>query len=219
MLIEYKLTHSRRKTIGIYISAEQGVEVRAPRHVSARQAHEFVVEKQAWIEKQLNKLANQPQRYEPNWEWGGEHYFLGEPQVVHCQTGLEADFVLPGKPSDSREQIEKRIASWYRAQATEVFNERHQFWVARMASMNLPDSFVELRQMKRRWGSCRKNGKITLNTHLVKYPLECVDVVIVHELCHLLEFNHSARFYTLMSQNLPQWKIYDALLNQLSLEY
>lgn len=217
--IEYKLTFSRRKTIGIYISAEQGVEVRVPKHVSARQAHQFVLEKQAWIEKQLHKLTSQPQRFAPRWEWGAQHYFLGEPQVLHYQQTSDVDYVLAGGASDSEEMVQRRILGWYRQQALVVFQERHQHWQEQLQRLNLPESFVELRQMKRRWGSCRKNGKITLNTHLIKYPLECVDVVIVHELCHLLEFNHSPRFYRLMSQGLPQWQKYDGLLNQLSLEY
>ncbi|HBO91632.1 MAG TPA: metal-dependent hydrolase, partial [Gammaproteobacteria bacterium] len=68
-------------------------------------------------------------------------------------------------------------------------------------------------------GPCRSNGKIIINTHLARYPLNCVDVVIVHELCHLLEFNHSRHFYRLMDQAMPDWKTHDAMLNRLSLLY
>jgi len=73
--------------------------------------------------------------------------------------------------------------------------------------------------MKRRWGSCRRNGKITLNLALMKYPLECIDAVIVHELCHLLEFNHSPRFYRLMTRAMPQWKTWDRMLTELAQRY
>lgn len=216
--IEYTLTRSRRKTIAIYVS-ESGVEVRAPYHVTNKQAGEFVVEKRAWIEKQLASIASRPKAYRPQWCWGSQHYFLGEPHQLHCQAGSEVDFVLKGQESDSAETVQRQILKWYRGKAEQIFSERHQYWVERLSHMGFPASFIQLRAMKRRWGSCRSNGKITLNTNLVKYPLPCIDVVIVHELCHLREFNHSRRFYDLMSRALPDWKRYDTLLNQLSLEY
>ena len=216
--IEYRLTRSKRKTIAIYVSSE-GVEVRVPYQVSARQAHEFVCEKQHWIEKQLSTIAARPQSYQPQWRWGSQHYFLGEPQLLDCHTGQNADYLLNGKPSDSAELVKRQIQRWYRQQAQQVFSERHQFWCVQLADMGFPDSYIEPRMMKRRWGSCRPSGKITLNTNLVKYPLQCIDVVIVHELCHLHEFNHSPRFYALMSRALPQWKRFDQMLNELSLQY
>lgn len=217
--IQYQLSYSRRKTIAIYVSAEKGVEVRAPHHISADQAHQFVLEKQNWIERQLLQLAQRPDKFEPQWQWGSQHYFLGEAQTLHCSPSQGTDYIVSGKPNDDADSVQRRISHWYREQATEVFNERHQHWNEQLDFLDLPSSYIEVRQMKRRWGSCRRNGKITINTHLVKYPLECVDVVIVHELCHLLEFNHSSRFYQLMSQALPNWKKLDALLNTLSLQY
>ncbi len=216
--VEFTLTRSKRKTIAIYVS-ENGVEVRAPYHVSNKQASEFVAEKRVWIEKQLTSIATRPKAYQPDWRWGVQHYFLGEPHQLHCRAGPEVDFVLKGQQSDSAETVKRQILKWYRGKAEQVFGERHQFWVERLSHMGFPGSFIQLRSMKRRWGSCRSNGKITLNTNLVKYPLPCIDVVIVHELCHLREFNHSPRFYDLMSKALPDWKRHDTLLNQLSLEY
>lgn len=217
---QYSVKYSRRKTIGIYVSAENGVEVRVPHFVSRREADDFVASKQEWIEKQLANFASRPVRYEPRFRWGEAFYFLGEKQVFHWQDAEDVDIVLSGKADDPADKIEARVQRWFRQQALALFTERHDWWRSHMGSLlDLPQSTLQQRSMKRRWGTCRKNGKIILNSNLARYPLNCVDVVIVHELCHLLEFNHSRRFYHLMDQVMPGWKQHDEMLNRLSLLY
>ncbi|HAG92855.1 MAG: hypothetical protein CMK83_05335 [Pseudomonadales bacterium] len=215
----YRVKYARRKTIGIYVSAEQGVEVRVPHFVSRKEADDFVALKRNWIEKQLQSIARRPQRFEPTYRWGEPVYFLGEQQIIHHLDGDGVDIVLPGQADDSVELIERRVQGWFRQQALALFTERHDHWQGHMRQLNLPVSTLHIRAMKRRWGTCRSNGKIIINTHLARYPLNCVDVVIVHELCHLLEFNHSRHFYRLMDQAMPDWKTHDAMLNRLSLLY
>lgn len=216
----YSIKYSRRKTIGIYVSAEAGVEVRVPHFVSRREADAFVQLKRDWIEQQLLAISSRPQRFEPVYQWGEAFYFLGEKQVFHYQENADVDVVLRGKPGDLPDRIEARVQGWFREQAMALFEERHAWWRQQMEErFSLPLSTLHLRSMKRRWGTCRKNGKIILNSNLARYPINCVDVVIVHELCHLLEFNHSRRFYQLMGQVMPDWKLHDDMLNRLSLLY
>lgn len=216
----YSVTYSRRKTIGIYVSAESGVEVRVPHFVSRREADDFVKSKRLWIERQLSELAKRPPKFEPTFEWGQACYFLGEKQVFHYSDEDNVDWVLPGSADDAPDRIESKVQRLFKQQAGELFAERHQYWRERMEEeMRLPPSTLHIRSMKRRWGTCRNNGKIIINTNLARYPLNCVDVVIVHELCHLLEFNHSRRFYHLLGQVIPEWKGHDEMLNRLSLLY
>ena len=214
--VDWRLTHCRRKTIAIHVSAESGVEVRAPYGVGRAEAERFVLAKQDWIRRKLAEFSTRPEKYEPEPAWGSAHYFLGEPLRFHCDPAVNHDILLFGHPADLPERIGGRIQQWFRTEAATLFEERHQFWRAQMDAMNLPPSFIEIRVMKRRWGSCRRNGKITLNLALLKYPLECIDAVIVHELCHLLEFNHSPRFYAQMTRAMPQWKKWDRMLLELA---
>ena len=67
--------------------------------------------------------------------------------------------------------------------------------------------------MKKQWGSCSPQGVITLNPHLVKAPRDCVDYVLVHELCHLVEHNHSVEFYRLLGGQIPGWESVKAKLD------
>jgi len=216
---DYSIKYSRRKTIGIYVSAENGVEVRVPYFVARQEAVRFVESKRDWIESQLASIASRPRRFEPDYSWGGSFYFLGERQVIHWREEPGVDLVIKGAANDGAEEIEPRVQRWFRQQALELFVERHQFWREQMQDLNLPASTMGVRAMKRRWGSCRRSGQIVLNSHLARYPLNCVDVVVVHELCHLLEFNHSKRFYQLMGAVMPDWKQHDSMLNRLSLLY
>lgn len=218
-VIEYTLTYCRRKTIGIYVSAEAGVEVRVPYFVARAEAERFVVEKQDWIRRKQQEFSQRPVRHEPQFAWGAPHYLLGEPVRFHCDPAQPHDILLPGRLTDSDQRIGNQIQGWYRQEARQLYNERHDFWRDRMSFMDLPPSVIDIRAMKRRWGSCRRNGKITLNLALMKYPLECVDAVIVHELCHLLEFNHSRRFYAHMTRAMPEWKKWDRLLVELAQRY
>lgn len=100
--------------------------------------------------------------------------------------------------------IEKSLWSWYRTQAYYLFQQRLEHfsnllpWVE-----SVP--LLKVRLMKSRWGSCSSQGHISLNLNLIKTPIECIDSVIIHELCHLMEFNHSAKFYKLLSTYNPKW--------------
>ncbi|MAR92833.1 MAG: SprT family zinc-dependent metalloprotease [Pseudomonadota bacterium] len=217
--VPLRLRHSRRKTVAIVVSAEHGVEVRAPLRMPAAEAMAFAASKQHWIEKQLRAIAARPARHETRFHWGESLYFLGDRLYFHCQPGTEVDLQLAGRVDDPPAAIQRRVEQWFQRQAAALFEERYQYWRQQMAGWSLPPSSLHLRRMKRRWGTCRSNGKILINTHLAKYPMACVDAVLVHELCHLLEFNHSPRFYALLDAVLPQWRLADEQLNRLSLLY
>jgi len=85
-----------------------------------------------------------------------------------------------------------------------------------MAALRLPFPELKIRKMRTRWGSCTRRGVITLNLELVRMPPACIDYVISHELCHLVEFNHSARFYQLQERFVPDWQVRKRELDELA---
>ena len=109
-------------------------------------------------------------------------------------------------------KVEQLLSDWYKVRAKEVFAKRldvlleQTLWVTERPPLRMLT-------MHTQWGSCSPQGRLTLNSHLVKAPRECIDYVILHELCHLAEHNHSERFYRLLSQVMPSWEEVKARLD------
>jgi len=217
---------SKRKTIAIIVKPDQTVEVRAPKRVSKKDVESFLQLKQSWVLAKLGEFSLRPETYEPKFQEGENHYFLGEAHRIVDASDItkNADFdqaIIPLRSvrGATTDQIEKKFDRWYRNEALTLFAERHDYWREQMTHLALPNSYVSIRKMKRRWGSCTSKGKITFSIALAKYPLTCIDAVVVHELCHLLEFSHNKRFYQFMSHVYPDWKACDKQLQTLSWQY
>ena len=105
-----------------------------------------------------------------------------------------------GDPSDSA-RVQALLRGWFRERAEHVFRERSEVCRKHVATFGIehPGDFTQ-RRMKKRWGSCSKDGRILLNTQLVGAPKTCIDYVIVHELCHVVHHNHSKAFYDLLGR-------------------
>jgi predicted metal-dependent hydrolase len=86
-----------------------------------------------------------------------------------------------------------------------------------ISRQGVPFPEIKVRKMKRRWGSCQTNGCITLNLRLIQASIPYIDYVMIHELCHLVEPNHSRRFYALLDALLPDWRGRRERLNRLAI--
>lgn len=107
------------------------------------------------------------------------------------------------------------LTDWYKARAREVF-ARKLSAMLKQALWVSDSPPLRILTMQTQWGSCSPNGRVTLNPNLVKAPRECIDYVILHELCHLAEHNHSERFYQLMGQVMPEWEKTKKRLNRMA---
>jgi predicted metal-dependent hydrolase len=213
--ILFSLEYSPRKTLAIEVHPDSSVVVKAPETASIEAIETKVSNRASWIAKQQRQFAQYaPQLPAAEYVSGEGYRYLGrqyrlktiesDREQVRLQYGkLE---VSTRDPKDSK-QIEKAIDKWYRDRALTVFLERYQHCLQLVAPYGIqPDREFELRTMQKRWGSCTKEGKILLNPLLVCAPKDCIDYVIVHELCHLRVHNHSARFYQLLETIMPDWK-------------
>ncbi|MBA1146554.1 M48 family metallopeptidase [Ectothiorhodospiraceae bacterium WFHF3C12] len=209
---DYMLKRSRRRTLAIHVRPGPVVEVRAPQRLSRAVIERFIAERADWIDAKLAELEALPAPFRPAYRDGERHPFLGTDYPLIVTGGsrgvsLRAGRLEVGVPdADDRDAVQRALYRWYRARAGEVFRERLDAALQALASWQLPQPRLAIRAMRRRWGSCSSTGKVTLNLHLIKMPVALLDYVVCHELCHLLEMNHSPRFYALMDAAMPDWR-------------
>lgn len=186
------------------------VLMRVPSDFSEAEMKAFLLRKARWVLTQQQELFEQRQHVRERQYISGESFFyLGRRYVLKVRAGEENSVkLLRGSLNVSvseSQSVKSLIDLWYKDHAKKYFLKRLSVlseqvpWVKTCPEMKL---FL----MQKQWGSCSPNGVIVLNPHLVKAPRECIDYVIIHELCHLQEHNHSPRFYSLLEQCLPHWK-------------
>lgn len=211
-VFNYRLKRSRRRTLAIHVKPGPEVEVRAPQRLSEAVIRRFVAERCHWISAKLAELQALPAPFRPSFSSGERHAYLGDDyplalvvggRGVRLRDGQLEVGVADGADGDG---AERALDRWYRRQAWRVFRQRLDAARDALRDWQLPEPTLAVRAMRRRWGSCSSSGKITLNLHLIKMPVSLLDYVIYHELCHLLEMNHSSRFYALMDAAMPGWR-------------
>lgn len=197
--IAYTLKRSsRRRSIGLRID-DRGLTVSVPLRVSEKWLHSVLQDKAHWV---VEKLGNWQIRkpLETRWADGEMIHYLGEVLTLRVVPGLFAApparrcdelWVFIANGSEAA-QIERAVAYWYQQEAERLFAERVAHYAA---LLNVAPRAVKLSSAKTQWGCCTARGTVRLNKQLIKLPLRLVDYVVVHELAHLREMNHSAAFW------------------------
>ncbi len=197
------------------------VVVSAPQDAANEEVLAAVKQRSRWIYQQLRDFRQQQEHITPRQYISGEsHLYLGkqyllkvnvEPQQPQGVKLLRGKLEVSVRSRDP-ERVKNLLANWYKERAREVFARRLEALLEQALWVNEKPP-LRLLVMQTQWGSCSPNGRITLNPNLVKAPRDCIDYVILHELCHLAEHNHSERFYRLMSQVMPGWEPVKARLD------
>lgn len=197
------------------------VRISAPMRMKLDSVRVFAISKLPWIKQQRKKLQEQereaPREYvdrESHYVWG-TRYLL---RVVETDERANVELkhrrmvlhVRPGATEATRCEV---VARWYRQLVREEAAQLIAKW-ERVLRVRV--NGVHLRQMKTKWGSCNvATDTIRLNTELAKKPKECLEYIVVHEMVHMLEPSHNARFVALMDQYMPKWQFYRQKLNRL----
>jgi Predicted metal-dependent hydrolase len=197
------------------------VRISAPKRMSIDTIRVFAISKLDWIKQQQRKLRAQeretPREYverESHYVWG-KRYLLtirerDEPPSVELKHRQMLLRVRPGTDERKRSAI---VEVWYREQVKSAVHPLIARW-ERLIGVKVERCFVQ--RMKTKWGSCNHVSRtIRLNTELAKKPAECLEYIVVHELMHLLEATHNARFVALMDRLMPKWQFHRQTLNRL----
>ncbi|SFD64297.1 M48 family metallopeptidase [Massilia yuzhufengensis] len=212
--IDYALRRSARRSIGFMID-DDGLRVTAPRRCSQLDVDNAIRAKQRWIlTKLLERGERRAQRLEAapiEWKDGARLPYLGgeitlrleEAARSHCRfdaaTGELWIGVVPGL---SEWQLKERIKLWFQAEASTLFKARLDHFAPQLG---VSYQAFALSSAGTRWGSCTVEGNIRLNWRLVHYAPALVDYVVVHELAHLREMNHSPAFWATVAQAFPDY--------------
>lgn len=202
------------------------VRVAAPLVVSNEAVRLAVIDKLGWIRRQKARFTEQPRQSQREMVNGESHYFMGQryllrvhvhegrPHIQRCSTTF---LDLQIRPETSIEQRQLILQRWYREQLRVLIPPLLAKW---QPILGVQAAKWGIKRMKTRWGSCNiTTRQIWLNLELIKKPVHCLEYVIVHELTHLLERNHTDRFKELMDQYLPQWRLIREELNRTLLGY
>lgn len=217
-----RTTHSPRVLIKVYPNGR--VEVAAPDSADDSEVLAAVQKRGRWIYQQLRTFRDLLEHVTaPQFVSGESHHYLGRRyvlKVIENSAEIERVKLKSGRlevvvRKKSAVKVQALLNDWYRQRAREVFSRRlnelleQTLWVDERPP-------IRILTMQTQWGSCSPQGRLTLNPHLVKASRDCIDYVILHELCHIAEHNHSERFYRLMSQVMPNWEQIKARLDGMS---
>ncbi|HOX27458.1 MAG TPA: SprT family zinc-dependent metalloprotease [Candidatus Krumholzibacteria bacterium] len=203
-----------RNRLRICVHPNQKVIVDAPEGKSLEDVLQRVRSRGGWIVKQRQFFEQfLPRQPEKNYVSGETFCYLGRQYRLKVVKGGRPSARLAGKyltvhipDKENHQKARELIQHWYQIHARDVFDRRlvmcHD--VARRYGIEKPH--FSLRRMTRRWGSTSGNGRILLNTELVKAPIHCIDYVIMHELCHQKYPNHSLDFFRLLTKCMPDWE-------------
>lgn len=213
--IKYLLSFSDRKTLQVAVYPDQTVSVVAPENATIEKIQEKVRKKASWILKQqryFKKFRSQKEDFE--YVSGETHKYLGrqyrlkviesnEEETVKLKGGY---FRINTTEKNNPERVKKLLNNWYRLRAEIRYAERIDKCVEFLKAFKIPVPEFKIQKMNKRWGSFTPSGYVLLNPELIKYPLYCIDYVIIHEMCHAKYKNHSKDFYNLLSTVLPDWE-------------
>ncbi|MCK5232611.1 MAG: M48 family metallopeptidase, partial [Desulfobulbaceae bacterium] len=212
--IDFSYRFVQRKTLAISVHPDLSVTVKVPEGTEVEEIRKKIKKRGAWIRKTWREfelyLPKQPPR---QYVSGETHRYLGRQYRLKILQGKEDSVkCLRGylwvtsscEPTSAR--AEKLLGDWYRRQAHRVFRKRLEVCFQRVARKGVETPTLRIQKMAGRWGSCSDQGRIILNLELIKAPKECIDYVIIHELCHLKEKYHGPRFWRMLEKLMPDYR-------------
>ena len=218
-MIPYQLEHRARRTVGLKITAE-GLIVHAPKRIFAFQLNQILQDKSNWI---LSKLQHRAATQVEKTEWlDGEHLlYLGQdiqlnivPNQTNKTLAFAANILSIATPTPNKHAlISRKVIQWYKNQAALDFSRRLEILAAKLG---VPTPPLTLSNAQSRWGSCNSRGEVRLNWRLLQAPPHIINYVICHELAHLKEMNHSAKFWAVVESLFPNYKAAEKELKILS---
>lgn len=218
--IDFDLQYSNRKSLGITVTPDLDVLVKAPTDTSIEKVKEKLRKKAPWIIRQQSFfLSFHPKTPARKFKGGETHLYLGRQYRLKIKSAKEETVKLKGKfievTTSNNSRVKQLVNDWYLENAKTKFPIIAKPLIDKFKRHKVEPSSIVLRDMPTRWGSCTPKGKIILNPELIKAPKGCIEYVIVHELCHLIHHDHTQRFIDLQTKEMKDWEKWKNKLEKL----
>lgn len=210
---DYALQIEDRKSLSLTVTPDMRVVVKAPETASEQRIEDFLKRKWLWLEKQLGyfRLHRKVARAR-EFVSGESMHYLGRQYKLVVNSRMDKSVKLTrgkicvglGADTTDASLTEALLDDWLNERARNVFPERLEAMLSKFPKRKLPA--LTIKRMTKRWGSYLGTDRIILNRLLIHASSDCIDYVIVHELCHARHKNHTAAFYRLLNERFPGWE-------------
>ena len=214
--IEYQLERKNVKNVNLRVRPDRTVYVSANKKVSTDKIDAFVCEKGEFVLSALKRF-EELVKYKPRppqYVSGETFYILGHGLRLDVKQSTKNEITSDGiyirlsvKDTEDIEKKKRMVTKFMNNQCKEIFSEiiREIYPIFEKYGVSMPE--LRVRDMETRWGSCSpKRGVVTLNKRLLEAPRNCVEYVVMHEMCHFIHPNHSKYFYGFLTMLMPDWK-------------
>lgn len=224
--VEYSVTENARLSarVRIHVDPDGRVVVERPAGIGGDEVRAAVQKRARWIVRHVKAASASRQYALPRRYVSGEaHFYLGRRyKLIVVESGDAGSDVRLWRgrmevtlPVADPAAVRRRMKQWYRDKAQAYFARKIPELAERIDGVSRVPPF-QLLAMEKQWGSCSPAGRMNLNPALIKAPVHCVEYVLIHELCHLLEHNHSSRFYGLLDRHCSEWRTWKRELDSLA---
>lgn len=211
--INYFIEYRKRKSVEIRIEPSGMVRVRAPKGSDQAKVLELLESKSKWIIEHMDKYFEAKEKKpESDYEAGDMYRVLWKThelkllinsEIFKATAKLEGDFIVVESNTEDKDIIAKAIDTFYKREARKIIKDRIKIYQKHFKSKPKEITF---KNEKSRWGSCTSDRVINFNYRIIMAPLNIVDYLVVHEMCHLAHMNHSKSFWTMVGAILPDYK-------------
>ncbi len=194
-IIEFDIQYGKRKKLSIHIDSSGFITVKVPKNTSKEIIISAIEHQGKWILEKLHEISavrESPQKREYHHQ--GRFFYLGKEYLLHEL--IETNEI-------GEEELKKNLKKFYISSCKKIVGERIKIY---QQQLGVKPKIIEIVESKIKWGSCSSDKKLTFNYQLAMAPIEVIDYVIIHELCHLIHMNHDRSFWRLVGSIVPDYK-------------
>ncbi len=204
----FKIVYSKRRTVSLEVTIKGDLIVRAPFSMAYDEILRIILKHERWIRNKLSYMKNLPYVPEKRFVEGECFWYLGNTYKLNIVSKQKESLTFSNNRFYLRNDVINKardvFINWYKKETLSIVREKTNFYAAKC---HLSFKSLRVTSAKRRWGSCSGGNSINFSYRVIMAPIFVIGYVVVHELCHILEHNHSKNFWSLVENVMPDYEI------------